>query len=110
MPEHRLVELRAYLEKIRPIDKQLSYQIDKLLKAAAVANTAEAAAAAGARGRGGDEEGAAGPGPGSANLDADALNYGPRPDALVPKLHKGVAAAAGAGGDAGGLAGLGGVL
>lgn len=30
----RLLELRAYLEKIRPIDKKLQYQMDKLLLAA----------------------------------------------------------------------------
>lgn len=30
----RLVELRAYLEKIRPIDRKLQYQMDKLLLAA----------------------------------------------------------------------------
>lgn len=38
MKEHpvvqRLVETRMYLEKIRPIDKKLRYQIDKLLQAA----------------------------------------------------------------------------
>ena len=32
----RLVQVRAYLDKIRPIDKKLQYQIDKLLKAAGV--------------------------------------------------------------------------
>ena len=30
----RLVEVRAYLEKIRPIDRKLQYQMDKLLAAA----------------------------------------------------------------------------
>ena len=30
----RLVELRAYLEKIRPIDRKLQYQMDKMLLAA----------------------------------------------------------------------------
>ena len=30
----RLVEIRAYLEKVRPIDKRLNYQIEKLLAAA----------------------------------------------------------------------------
>ncbi|PNH10325.1 Neuroguidin [Tetrabaena socialis] len=94
----RLVELRAYLEKVRPIDKQLSYQIDKLLRAASMAAAAEAPG-----GSGRDADGAAGPGPGSAAAglqDGDALQYGPRPDALVPK-NRGAAAAAG-GGDAGG--------
>ena len=31
----RLVEIRTYLEKIRPLDKRLKYQTDKLLAAAA---------------------------------------------------------------------------
>ncbi len=102
------MELRAYLEKIRPIDKQLSYQIDKLLKAAAAANQQQPAqqpqqrkAAAAAEP---EDEGAAGPGPGSAGagLDGDALRYGPRPDALVPKAKSGVGlAAAGADADGG---------
>jgi hypothetical protein len=35
----RLVELRLYLEKIRPIDKKMAYQIDKLLLAATKAQT-----------------------------------------------------------------------
>jgi|TARA_B110000977_G_scaffold194188_1_gene270389 U3 small nucleolar RNA-associated protein 3 len=30
----RLVEIRAYLEKLRPIDRKLKYQVDKLLKMA----------------------------------------------------------------------------
>jgi U3 small nucleolar RNA-associated protein 3 len=40
-PPCRLVQLRAYLERVRPIDKQLGYQIDKLLKATAVAREGE---------------------------------------------------------------------
>lgn len=32
----RLVEIRAFLEKARPIDKRLRYQMDKLLAAAAL--------------------------------------------------------------------------
>ncbi|KAG2499555.1 hypothetical protein HYH03_002500 [Edaphochlamys debaryana] len=84
----RLVEIRAYLEKIRPIDKHLSYQIDKLLKASTLA-------AAGALAAENGDDGAAGPGPGS-GADADALRYGPRPDALVPKTKAGAPGAAGA--------------
>eukprot|EP00890_Picochlorum_soloecismus_P003905 jgi/Picsp_1/4515/NSC_06736-R1_sas10 utp3 c1d family len=34
----RLVEIRAYLEKVRPIDKRLKYQIEKLLAAANLSN------------------------------------------------------------------------
>ena len=30
----RLVQIRAYLDKIRPLDKRLSYQLDKLVAAA----------------------------------------------------------------------------
>ena len=53
-------------EKLRPIDKKLAYQIEKLL--AAGQRPADEAAAA---------QAAAGP--------ADALSYGPRPDQLVPR-------------------------
>ncbi|XP_046961649.1 neuroguidin [Vanessa cardui] len=35
----RLVEIRTVLEKIRPIDSKLKYQIDKLVKTAVVGNT-----------------------------------------------------------------------
>eukprot|EP00123_Amoebidium_parasiticum_P012975 comp21693_c0_seq1/m.30580 comp21693_c0_seq1/g.30580 ORF comp21693_c0_seq1/g.30580 comp21693_c0_seq1/m.30580 type:complete len:366 (-) comp21693_c0_seq1:364-1461(-) len=52
----QLVELRAFIEKIRPLDQKLKYQIDKLVKAA---NIGEA---------GGLE---------------DPLRYKPNPDALV---------------------------
>ena len=30
----RLVEIRAFLDRIRPLDKRLKYQVDKLLAAA----------------------------------------------------------------------------
>lgn len=30
----RLVQLRAFLEKVRPIDKKLQYQVDKLVQLA----------------------------------------------------------------------------
>lgn len=36
----RLIEIRAYLEKIRPIDVRLQYQVDKLLRAAQIAKSA----------------------------------------------------------------------
>jgi U3 small nucleolar RNA-associated protein 3 len=58
----RLVEVRAYLEKVRPIDKRLQYQIEKLLAAA---------------------QRAQGDGSGAAADDADALRHGPRPEALL---------------------------
>ncbi|PRW45524.1 Something about silencing 10 [Chlorella sorokiniana] len=90
----RLVEIRAYLEKIRPIDKKLQYQIEKLLKAAAA--TAGAA--------GGAADGAADGGEAAAALGGgDALAFGPRPDALVSK--RGGAAAAAGGEEEGGAAG-----
>jgi len=34
----QLVKIRVYLEKIKPIEKKLKYQIDKLLKTAAIGN------------------------------------------------------------------------
>lgn len=33
-PLHRLVEIRTVLEKIRPVDQKLKYQVDKLIRAA----------------------------------------------------------------------------
>eukprot|EP00887_Chlorella_sp_A99_P005929 scaffold29.g5929.t1 len=96
----RLVEIRAYLDKIRPIDKKLQYQLDKLLKAAEKAKADTAGGGADAAGAGGGEgkgdEGAAV----AAGADGlDPLSYGPRPEALVPKVAGG---AAGGGGDGGG--------
>ncbi|GIL48552.1 hypothetical protein Vafri_5040 [Volvox africanus] len=105
----RLVELRAYLEKIRPIDKQLSYQIDKLLKAAQIAAATEAQAVAGRTNAAHEGDEAAGPGPGSAaatGSDADVLKYGPRPDALVPKVKARDGAGENGEGSAGELAGV----
>jgi U3 small nucleolar RNA-associated protein 3 len=75
----RLVEVRAYLEKVRPIDKRLQYQIEKLL-----------AAAQRAQGENG----------GAAADDADALRHGPRPEALL-----GNGSGGGGGGGAGARAG-----
>lgn len=66
-------------EKLRPIDKKLAYQIEKLL-AAGQRPADEAAAAAGAEGAG------------------DALSYGPRPDQLLPRLQPGNAGDASADG------------
>jgi U3 small nucleolar RNA-associated protein 3 len=68
----RLVEVRAYLEKVRPIDKRLQYQIEKLL-----------AAAHRAQGENG----------GAAADDADALRHGPRPEALLANGSAGAARA-----------------
>ena len=80
-PTCRLAQLRLYIEKIRPIDKQLSYQVEKLLRVTAkvqkeaTAEAAEAAAAAAA----GDEQAAAADG-------GDALQYRPNPQALISKV------------------------
>ncbi|KAJ9533578.1 hypothetical protein QJQ45_026646 [Haematococcus lacustris] len=88
----RLVEIRSYLEKIRPIDKQLAYQVDKLLRAASLAATAEL--------QQGEDEPPTGGGSAAAGEqeedEADVMRYGPRPDTLVPKGGSaGAAAAAG---------------
>jgi len=56
----RLIEIRAVLEKIRPIDHKLKYQIDKLVKTAVT---------------------------GTANSD-DPINFKPNPDALVGQLDE----------------------
>lgn len=54
----RLIEIRTVLEKIRPIDHKLKYQIDKLVKTAVTGIT---------------------------NSD-DPINFKPNPDALIGKL------------------------
>eukprot|EP00899_Mesostigma_viride_P010847 jgi/Mesvir1/19764/Mv13063-RA.1 len=69
----RLVQIRAYLEKVRPIDKKLQYQIEKLLKAA---TGSLEGAGAGADAAGGEEGGG----------DPSALRHKPNPSALVSKL------------------------
>ncbi|KAJ7534374.1 hypothetical protein O6H91_13G091500 [Diphasiastrum complanatum] len=63
----RLVEIRMLIEKIRPIDKKLHYQIEKLLKSASEPSNDEKDAVFA-----GEQEG--------------ALNYRPNPDMLVSKL------------------------
>eukprot|EP00879_Flechtneria_rotunda_P011823 GHRR01012350.1.p1 GENE.GHRR01012350.1~~GHRR01012350.1.p1 ORF type:complete len:590 (+),score=268.47 GHRR01012350.1:166-1935(+) len=68
----RLVQLRAYIEKIRPIDKQLAYQIDKLLRATSVVQASSLSAAGDA---GAEEDTAA----------EDALQYRPNPQRLITK-------------------------
>ncbi len=83
-------------EKIRPIDKKLQYQIEKLLKAAA--------ATAGTAGGAGDGADAGGEAAAALGGGDDALAFGPRPDALVSK-RGGAAAAAAGGEEEGGAAG-----
>lgn len=67
------MELRAYMEKIRPIDKRLQYQIERLIKAAQVAAQQEAASGKGKAAEAGGED------------DEDAMRFGPRRDQLVAK-------------------------
>ncbi len=82
------MEIRAFLERARPIDKRLRYQMDKLLAAAAAVH-----AGPGAEGNGAADDDTAG-------VD-DPLRYGPRPEDLVPR------AGGGGGGGAGGEGGAG---
>lgn len=88
----RLVQARAFLEKARPIDKRLRYQVERLLAASAAA-----AAAARAAGEGGRER----PLAASAAAADDDLAFAPRPGALLPRSGGGGAAAAGDKGDTG---------
>jgi len=67
----RLVELRAYLEKIRPIDKRLHYQVEKLLAAATMA-----------QGQGGEGQGDEDGGGDVGAVDEQQL-HGPNPEALL---------------------------
>ena len=62
-------------EKLRPIDKKLQYQMDKLLRAAAQLQQPYGAAAA-----------ATANGSGAVRAAADPLSYGPNPDQLLPKV------------------------
>ncbi|KAH7278926.1 hypothetical protein KP509_38G064600 [Ceratopteris richardii] len=64
----RLIEIRLFLEKIRPIDKKLQYQIEKLLRLASGAYSGTD-----------NEPGAAVP---------DDLLYKPNPDMLVTKIDE----------------------
>ncbi|CAI5495879.1 unnamed protein product [Closterium sp. Naga37s-1] len=92
----RLVELRLFLEKIRPIDKKLQYQIEKLLKLASSANRS---ATPGKQSAAAAEAGAGG--------SLDDLKHRPNPNLLVSKLGGSGAdgsAGAGFGGEDGGFA------
>ena len=44
---NRLVELRTYLEKVRPVDKKMAYQVEKLLSAGARVGRGEGGAGGG---------------------------------------------------------------
>ncbi len=67
-----LVHTSVPQEKLRPIDKKLQYQMDKLLRAAAQLHQPSSSAAAAAAN-------------GSAAA-ADPLSFGPNPDQLLPKV------------------------
>uniref|UniRef100_A0A4W4E710 Neuroguidin n=1 Tax=Electrophorus electricus TaxID=8005 RepID=A0A4W4E710_ELEEL len=57
---HRLITIRTVLEKMRPLDQKLKYQIDKLVRTAVTGNIAE----------------------------NDPLNFRPKPENLVSKLSQ----------------------
>lgn len=80
----RLVEIRAYLEKVRPVDKRLHYQIEKLLAAAQRAGVSDEFGDIAV-----DTVGA----PGAAG---DAAGHGPRPDALLVSDQRAVEGEGGA--------------
>eukprot|EP00884_Botryococcus_braunii_P018128 jgi/Botrbrau1/499/Bobra.110_2s0129.1 len=71
----RVVELRALLDKIRPLDRRLAYQVDRLVSAVRHLR----AAGTGPRGEE-DGEGAAGAGP--QGMAEDPLQFRPKPEAL----------------------------
>ncbi|CAN0016418.1 unnamed protein product, partial [Ectocarpus fasciculatus] len=67
----RLVELRTVMEKLRPMDRKLKYQTDKLLRVAA---------SAGGGGSSADGEGGGAGGGG----DDDPLSFRPHPEGMAP--------------------------
>ena len=94
----QLVYLRAVLEKLRPLDKKLKYQIDKMAKLAAHINlkaveasqrgedaeAARAEAEAEAQAAGGDEDTEMhGVAASSASASVDPLSFRPNPSALL---------------------------
>jgi hypothetical protein len=91
-PARSLVQLRLYIEKIRPIDKQLAYQVDKLLKVTAqVAASAEADTGGGAnrhQQQQPQQQQQSSSAPAAANGAGadDALQYRPNPAALLSKV------------------------
>ncbi|KAG9440180.1 hypothetical protein H6P81_020345 [Aristolochia fimbriata] len=68
---HSLVETRLFLEKIRPIDKKLQYQVQKLTKVGA--NASENASLSDGKEKNASQEG------------EDLLNFRPNPELLVNK-------------------------
>jgi U3 small nucleolar RNA-associated protein 3 len=80
----RLVHIRVTLEKMRPVDRQLRYQVEKLLKAGAMTAAATAAAATATA----DAAAAAG---------GDMLNFKPSLSAMAATLASGKKATGAAG-------------
>ena len=72
----RLLELRTFIEKVRPIEKRMGYQINKLLRTS------------------GEEGEAAGEGAAAGKEGPDPLRFGPNPGALVAARGSAVDAAA----------------
>ncbi|KAJ4963922.1 hypothetical protein NE237_023861 [Protea cynaroides] len=68
-----LVEIRLFLEKIRPLDKKLQYQIQKLMRD--ISSTTEKV--------GSDKKEA-----GTAQNGDDPLKYRPNPDMLISKINQ----------------------
>lgn len=89
----RLVEIRTFLEKARPIDKKLAYQIEKLLKLASAPAAGTGGGRAGAAAAEAEEE--------DGGAGADPLAFRPNIGALVAKGDGRGRAAAGDGGEAG---------
>ena len=90
----RLVQARAFLEKARPIDKRLRYQVERLLAAACSAAALTAGSGGGRRGA------AAGPFCRCRDGDDD-LAFAPRPGSLLPLSGAASAADTASAGDVG---------
>lgn len=67
--QERLVLLRVFMEKIKPLDKKLKYQIDKIVKLGSRSNNERTDGVA-------------------EMAEDDALNFRPNPEALRPKVQK----------------------
>ncbi|KAJ3181016.1 Serine/threonine-protein kinase smg1 [Geranomyces variabilis] len=89
----RLVELRIVMEKTKPLEQKLKYQIDKLVKAASMADDQSAATGANGASLAVERE---------TGLSADALSFKPNPAAMLADSAAGVGdsnARGGGGGD-----------
>eukprot|EP00903_Cladosiphon_okamuranus_P019131 g17600.t1 len=84
----RLVELRTVMEKLRPMDRKLKYQTDKLLRLASSSSKGGGASSGGSGSAGG----------GNAD-DEDPLSFRPRPDKMAPWGEDPTTAEGGDGGD-----------